>query len=560
MAAPVIRVGIAWRIALTVVVALVVVLGWAAWRVLEGQREAAAHLHEGLASGLGEAGAAADRREVELARQRVEGMAAMLATIAPAAIASFDLSALDTYLKTAHKAGGLLWLAYRSPDGKFLAQAGDATQASSSSLVKVAITAEGQTLGDVLLVPDGSQLIAERSRVASDQSRQLGLLSTSETESADQTRRLLMETVGAAALILSVLVGGMLWRVAVLLRLASRRLEEISRGRLAGSTIPRDQLDKLGSRGDELGDLGRDLLSAERYLLGLSASASAIAEGDLGVKPEVRGSEDELGSAFARMVGQLRAAVGDIASATAALDTAARSLDATSGRLDSNAGAARTAAEAVASAGGSGLDQVHSVTAGAEELSACVREVAANSQSMASQVDSAATAAKAVSDATASIVAITESIAGIAAKTNLLALNATIEAARAGPAGRGFAVVAGEVKQLAQQAATSAADIRSTIDILLPRIAAVSEGTSVARQAAMSISAAVEEQSATSAEMARGLTEAANGLNTIVADSRNVAGQITAVAEAASEVRAAASALDQLVKAQRAATIRFKNL
>lgn len=50
----------------------------------------------------------------------------------------------------------------------------------------------------------------------------------------------------------------------------------------------------------------------------------------------------------------------------------------------------------------------------------------------------------------------------IASRTNLLALNATIEAARAGDAGRGFAVVAQEVKNLAQQAATSSKELRTT--------------------------------------------------------------------------------------------------
>jgi methyl-accepting chemotaxis protein len=54
-------------------------------------------------------------------------------------------------------------------------------------------------------------------------------------------------------------------------------------------------------------------------------------------------------------------------------------------------------------------------------------------------------------------------ISTIADQTNLLALNAAIEAARAGNAGRGFAVVAGEIRKLAQDAASAAQDIESSM-------------------------------------------------------------------------------------------------
>lgn len=58
---------------------------------------------------------------------------------------------------------------------------------------------------------------------------------------------------------------------------------------------------------------------------------------------------------------------------------------------------------------------------------------------------------------------VTDVISRIAERTNLLALNATIEAASAGESGKGFAVVAHEVKELSNQCAVAAEDIRERV-------------------------------------------------------------------------------------------------
>lgn len=72
-------------------------------------------------------------------------------------------------------------------------------------------------------------------------------------------------------------------------------------------------------------------------------------------------------------------------------------------------------------------------------------------------------AINAINDSGKKIGAIISVMNEIAFQTNLLALNAAVEAARAGEQGRGFAVVAGEVRNLAQRAASSSKEIGDLI-------------------------------------------------------------------------------------------------
>lgn len=172
-------------------------------------------------------------------------------------------------------------------------------------------------------------------------------------------------------------------------------------------------------------------------------------------------------------------------------------------------------------------DMAASVSSAAEEMTASIKEISTQlttaTQITSNAVEEAEEVSRYVnqlSDTANQISNITEVIEGLADSTNLLALNATIEAARAGEAGKGFAVVASEVKDLASRTSKATTEIKQQISGILTVVDTVvkaSEGfiTTINRidEISAQISAAVEEQTATAAEVSaniNGVSDAAN--------------------------------------------------
>jgi methyl-accepting chemotaxis protein len=95
-----------------------------------------------------------------------------------------------------------------------------------------------------------------------------------------------------------------------------------------------------------------------------------------------------------------------------------------------------------------------------------------------------------ISETTNDIQVVIGKIESIASQTNLLSLNASIEAARAGEAGKGFAVVAEQIKNLAEESASSAEETRVMLTNSLNQVGV---GSSVADETSQFMSEMIEQ-------------------------------------------------------------------
>jgi len=296
---------------------------------------------------------------------------------------------------------------------------------------------------------------------------------------------------------------------------------------------------EVGTRrgGDEIGQMAEALSVFREGIVEASAAAAEKAR------------EQETKQRQAAAIDQFTREFNDGAtSALAAVSTAAARMKGSAEKMSHVAAQAKSQTNAAASASAQATENVQTVAAATEELAGSIREISRQvgectriATEAVAQVGRSEVTVTALANAADRIGEVVGLINTIAAQTNLLALNATIEAARAGEAGKGFAVVAAEVKSLATQTAKATdgiteqvAAIQGSTQEAVDTIKGIGQIIDRMSQIASTVAAAVEEQGAATAEIARNIQQAAAGTQKV---THNIDG-VSSVANQSGETAA----------------------
>ncbi|MCB2066413.1 MAG: HAMP domain-containing protein [Erythrobacter sp.] len=335
----------------------------------------------------------------------------------------------------------------------------------------------------------------------------------------------------------------------------TRVTQEIADGNLDVEVPATDRADEFGAMARSIELLRRNSLQLRRFQAAERARSEAeLAEREHNVA-EREAQRDEQQRVIGGIADKFDRSVGEIVTSVAA---AASELQATATAMAANADQSSNQSERASEALVEATAGVTAAAAASEEFALSIGEIsrqASTSAELARKANGAALDAdktiSALTDSAAEIGKVVELISHIAQRTNLLALNASIEAARGGEAGRGFAVVASEVKELATQTGKAteqvAAQIRAMQETTGASVGALKDIGQQIKQlesTAISIAAAVDQQSKAGQDLARSIDLAARGAEEVTSNIAQVRAASRSTGNVASQVLSSATELE----------------